>query len=98
VEFLTRLNDLYFQLQRVDAVFRLNAAGRISGVTFIDYEQGIVANGSLLGWNFSANAFEQQFHAEAGDRRVYRNTTEQTLLKELHRPDQSIHPLDAVLE
>ncbi len=48
----------------VDAVFRLNAAGRIYGVTFIDHGQGIVANGSLLGSSFSANAFEQQFYPE----------------------------------
>lgn len=58
-EFCERLHD-----KGVDAVFRLNAAGRIYGVTFIDHEQGIVANGSLLGRNFSANVFEQQFHAE----------------------------------
>ena len=57
-EFCERLRD-----KGVDAVFRLNAAGRIYGVTFIDHRQGIVANGSLLGRNFSANVFEQQFQA-----------------------------------
>lgn len=92
-EFCERLHD-----KEVDAVFRLNAAGRIYGVTFIDHEQGIVANGSLLGRNFSANAFEQQFHTEAEGRRVYQNTSGQTPSKESHRSDQSIHPLDAVLE
>lgn len=92
-EFCERLHD-----KGVDAVFRLNAAGRIYGVTFIDHEQGIVANGSLLGQNFSANAFEQQFYPEAEGRRVSRNTSEQTPSKESHRLDQSIHPLNAILE
>ena len=39
-EFCERLHD-----KGVDAVFRLNAAGRIYGVTFIDHKLGIVANG-----------------------------------------------------
>ena len=38
-EFCERLHD-----KGVDTVFRLNATGRIYGVTFIDHEQGIVAN------------------------------------------------------
>ena len=92
-EFCERLRD-----KGVDAVFRLNAAGRIYGVTFIDHKQGIVANGSLLGRNFSANAFERQFYPEAENRRVYRHTSEKTSSKELHRSDQLIHPLDAILE
>lgn len=71
-EFCERLHD-----KGVDAVFRLNTAGRIYGVTFIDHEQGIVANGSLLGRSFSANAFEQLFHAEAKDRGVSREPSEQ---------------------
>lgn len=92
-EFCERLHD-----KGVDAVFRLNAAGRIYGATFIDHGQGIVANGSLLGRSFSANAFEQQFYPEAENRRVYRHTSEQTSSKESHRSDQLIHPLDAILE
>lgn len=92
-EFCERLHDM-----GVDAVFRLNAAGRIYGVTFIDHEQGIVANGFLLGRTFSANAFEQQFHAAAEGRRVCRNSSEQTPSKESHRSDPSIQPLGAILE
>lgn len=92
-EFCERL-----RAQDVDAVFRLNAAGRIYGVTFIDHEQGIVANGSLLGRNFSSNAFEHQFYPEAEGRRVSRNTLERTPSKESHRSNQLIHPLDTVLE
>ncbi len=94
-EFCERLHD-----KGVDAVFRLNAAGRIYGVTFIDHEQGIVANGSLLGRNFSANAFEHQFHTEEKGRGVSRESSEQERpsSKESFRPGPSIHPLDAILE
>ena len=92
-EFCERLHD-----KGVDAVFRLNAAGRIYGVTFIDHEQGIVANGSLLGRSFTANAFEPRFHVEAESRRVYRNSSEQTPSKESHRSDLLIHPLGVILE
>lgn len=70
-EFCERSHD-----KGVDAVFCLNVAGRIYGVTFIDHEQGIVANGSLLGRNFSANVFEQQFYAEAKDKGISRDTIE----------------------
>lgn len=94
-ELCERLHD-----KGVDAVFRLNAAGRIYGVTFIDHEQGIVANGSLLGRNFSANAFEQLFHAEAKERGVSRESSAQVQpsSKSPSWPNQSFHPLDAVLE
>ena len=96
-EFFERLHD-----KGVDMVFRLNAAGRIYGVTFIDHGQGIVANGSLLGRNFSANAFEQQFHAEAkgkgGEVSQESSVQERPSSKESFRSDQSFHPLDAVLE
>ena len=94
-EFCERLHDT-----GVDAVFRLNAAGRIYGVTFIDHEQGIVANGSLLGRSFSANAFEQLFHAEAKGRGAFRESSAQaqSSSKSPSCPNQSFHPLDAVLE
>ena len=94
-EFCERLHD-----KGVDTIFRLNAAGRIYGVTFIDHAQGIVANGSLLGRNFSANAFEQLFHAEAKGRGVSQESSEQERpsSKESFRPGPSIHPLDAILE
>ena len=94
-EFCERLRD-----KGVDTVFRLNAAGRIYGVTFIDHKQGIVANGSLLGRNFSANAFEQQFHTEERGRKVSWESSgqERPSSKESFRPGPSIHPLDAILE
>ena len=45
----------------IDAVFRINPVGRIYGVTFIDHNDGIVANGSVLGKEFSANVFNELF-------------------------------------
>lgn len=43
-------------------VFRENEEGRIYGVTFIDHRNREVYNGSRLGKEFSANAFEQLFN------------------------------------
>ena len=56
----------------IDAIFRINPVGRIYGVTFIDHKAGIVANGSLLGKEFSANAFDELYPArgDAAGRRT----------------------------
>jgi hypothetical protein len=45
----------------MNVVFRLNDAGRIYGVTFIDHQNKCVLNGSRLGKDFSANAFNELF-------------------------------------
>ena len=45
----------------IDTVFRINPVGRIYGVTFIDHTNGIVANGSVLGREFSAGVFNELF-------------------------------------
>ena len=47
----------------IDAVFRENDEGRIYGATFIDHRNREVYNGSRLGKEFSANAFEQLFNS-----------------------------------
>ena len=47
----------------IDAIFRINPVGRIYGVTFIDHNTGIVANGSVLGKEFSANVFNDLYPA-----------------------------------
>ena len=79
----------------IDAVFRINPAGRIYGVTFIDHEAGIVANGSLLGKEFSANAFNELYPAR--EEQVHAVDRERTLR---HAP--AINPIsgavDALLE
>ena len=46
----------------ISVMFRQNGAGRIYGVTFIDYKQKVVFNGSRLGKAFSANAFHEKFN------------------------------------
>ncbi|MDR0829141.1 MAG: relaxase/mobilization nuclease domain-containing protein [Prevotellaceae bacterium] len=48
--------------QKIYAVFRTNEDGRIYGATFVDFEQHCVFNGSRLGKEFSANAFNDFFN------------------------------------
>ena len=45
----------------IDLVLRRNDQGRIYGVTFIDHKDRCVFNGSRLGKEFSANAFNDRF-------------------------------------
>ncbi len=47
----------------IDVVFRENDGGRIYGATFIDHRNREVYNGSRLGKEFSANAFERLFNS-----------------------------------
>ena len=47
--------------KNIDLVMRRNEQGRIYGVTFIDHESRCVFNGSRLGKEFSANAFNDRF-------------------------------------
>ena len=54
----------------IDTIFRINPAGRIYGVTFIDHTNGIVANGSVLGKEFSANVFNELYSAPNEKRQV----------------------------
>ena len=91
-EFCERLRD-----QDVDAVFRLNAAGRIYGITFIDHGQGIVANGSLLGRSFSVNAFEQQFHAGEQNQIIHEHQTDISKEPNIGKPS-SFNPVNAILD
>jgi Relaxase/Mobilisation nuclease domain. len=49
---------------QISVLFRENESERIYGVTFIDHRQKFVFNGSRLGKDFSANAFEQKFNGE----------------------------------
>ena len=81
----------------VDAVFRLNAAGRIYGVTFIDHKQRIVANGSLLGRSFSANVFESRFHAEGQNQIMHERQTAMPKEPNIGKPT-SFNPINAILD
>ena len=45
----------------IDVLFRENEQGRLYGITFIDHNNGCVANGSRLGKELSANAVTEWF-------------------------------------
>jgi len=53
---------LLMKKENIGVVFRQNEAGRIYGVTFIDYSSRSVLNGSRLGKEFSANVFNDLFN------------------------------------
>ena len=52
--------------QGIGVVLRTNEAGRIYGATFIDHADKTVFNGSRLGKEFSANAFNDLFAGQDG--------------------------------
>lgn len=58
-----------FKADNIDAIFRINPVGRIYGVTFIGYNEGIVANGLILRRAFSANVFNELYPASSVSRR-----------------------------
>lgn len=63
-DFISRLND-----SGIDLVLRYNEEGRIYGATFVDHNTHTVLNGSRLGKEFSANAFERWFNGD-GERPI----------------------------
>lgn len=66
-----RTQDEFVRLLKadgVDAVFRQNATGRITGATFVDHRAKIVLNGSRLGKSYSANVFQELFNNPRADR------------------------------
>ncbi len=73
---------------RIDVVFRRNESGRIYGVTFIDYEQKEVFNGSRLGKEFSANAFNALFAQWEGTLAEVTQASEQ--FRHSHKTEQGI--------
>lgn len=54
----------------IDVVFRINPVGKIYGMTFIDHTNGIVANGSVLGKEFSANVFNELYPVLKNDKQL----------------------------
>ena len=54
----------------IDTIFRINPVGRIYGVTVIDHNAGIVANGSVLGKEFSANVFNELYPVLKNDKQL----------------------------
>ena len=55
-EFIDRMPE-----RGIATVTRINAAGRLYGITFIDDANGIAVNGSRLGKGFAANVFNAYF-------------------------------------
>lgn len=53
--------------QNIDLLLRRNDTGRIVGVTFIDYNERCVLNGSRLGKEFSANGVNEKFDKQNQD-------------------------------
>ena len=66
-----RTQDEFVRLLKadgIDAVFRQNVAGRITGATFVDHRTKTVLNGSRLGKSYSANVFQELFNNPHADR------------------------------
>lgn len=59
-------SELQEQLKasNIDLVIRRNDQNRIYGVTFVDHNNQCVFNGSRLGKEFSANAFNERFNSQ----------------------------------
>ena len=55
-EFIDRMRE-----RSIETVLRINTAGRLYGITFIDDANGIAVNGSRLGKGFAANVFNAYF-------------------------------------
>jgi hypothetical protein len=61
----------------IGCVFRKNEQGRIYGVTFIDYQNQTILNGSRLGKEFSANVFNDLFK-DSPERNIERTADNKT--------------------
>jgi hypothetical protein len=72
------INDFRLLLKKknIGVIFRQNEAGRIYGVTFIDYPNRAVLNGSRLGKEFSANVFNELFDSPQKQNVTPRQTEE----------------------
>ena len=76
----------------IDTVFRINPVGRIYGVTFIDHTNGIAANGSVLGKEFSACVFNELFPTS---RKEEQHPVEQHAERK-HEPQNHPHAVNPV--
>jgi len=82
----TNSKDVFKKLlkeERIGVIFRENEQKRIYGVTFMDYQNRAVMNGSRLGKEFSANVFNDLFNnsgkqAESLKHNIFNDTPEQT--------------------
>jgi len=72
--------------------------GRIYGATFIDHNAGIVANGSLLGKEFSANVFNELYPAPKQAQQVAEQHVEQKHEVQNHAANPISGIVDTVLD
>ncbi len=90
--------DEFWQLLKadgIDAVFRINPVGKIYGVTFIDHNAGIVANGSVLGKEFSANVFNELYPVLKNDKQL----AEQQYSEQKYEPrNLTVNPLTGIVD
>ena len=86
------------KVENIDAIFRINPVGRIYGVTFIDHNKGIVANGSVLGKEFSANVFNELYPAPKEVRQVAERQAEQKHEEQNHAANPISGIVDTVLD
>ena len=84
--------------ENIDAIFRINPVGRIYGVTFIDHNDGIVANGSVLGKEFSANVFNELYPAPKEAQQVAERQAEQKHEVQNHAANPISGIVDTVLD
>ena len=78
-----------------DTVFRINPVGRVYGVTFIDHTNGIVANGSVLGREFSAGVFNELFPTS---RKETLHTAEQHAERQYEQRSRTANPVSGVVD
>ena len=83
-EFTLLLNE-----QNIEPVFRKTEEGRIYGVTFIDYNNRCVLNGSRIGKEFSANVFEEKFKNQIQAEITFEQNPKQT-----QKPHSSFNTAD----
>ena len=80
----------------IDAVFRINPTGRIYGVTFIDHKAGIVANGSVLGKEFSANAFNELYPVPRESPHIGSEQRQEP--QHDRQPDHAVDPISSIVD
>ena len=95
------IRDEFRQLLKadnIDAIFRINPVGRIYGVTFIDHNSGIVANGLVLGKEFSANVFNESYPAPKEVQQVAEQHAEQQHEQRSHTANPISGVVDTLLD
>ena len=86
----TSRDDLVEKLKSkgIRPVFRINAEGRLYGVTYVDHATRSVFNGSALGKELSANALAARFSPHSAEPQNRENTSEKVL--QLQVPESKI--------